>query len=118
MLSACCVCESPPSTFEYLNQSLWNLMDGTWAHLNSVLRKSLPSVCFYICILHSLLGNGSVRIPLSLLGNGSVKRYRGNEYTSNNRIIVGRVVFYAARMVSRKAGDYFFRELVLSTKPC
>jgi hypothetical protein len=30
----------------------------TWVHLNGVLRKSLPSVC--ICILLSLLGNGSV----------------------------------------------------------
>jgi hypothetical protein len=58
-----------------------------------------------MCIPHSLLGNGSVIIPLSLLGYGTVKRYRGNEYTSNNRIIVGLVVFYAARAVSRKPGD-------------
>jgi hypothetical protein len=43
--------------------------------------------------------------PLSLLGNGSVKRYRGNEYTHNNRKIVGCVVFYAVRYVSREVGD-------------
>jgi hypothetical protein len=42
--------------------------------------------------------------PLSLLGNGPVKRYRGNEYTSNNRI-VGRFVFCAVCVVSRKVGD-------------
>jgi hypothetical protein len=27
------------------------------------------------------------------------KRYRGNEFTRNNRRIVGRVVFYAVRVV-------------------
>jgi hypothetical protein len=45
-------------------------------------------------------------IPLSLLGSDSAKRYRGNEYTLNNRRIVGRVIFYAVRIVSRKVGDY------------
>jgi hypothetical protein len=34
-------------------------------------------------------------IHLSLLGNGSGKTLRGNEYKRNNRIIVGRVDFYA-----------------------
>jgi hypothetical protein len=38
--------------------------------------------------------------PPSLLGNGSVSTFRGNEYTRNNRIIVGHV-FYAARVVSK-----------------
>jgi hypothetical protein len=33
------------------------------------------------------------------------KRYRGNEYTRSNKIIVGRVVFNVARVVSRKVGD-------------
>jgi hypothetical protein len=33
------------------------------------------------------------------------KRYRGNEYTRNNRRIVGRVVFNVVRVVSRKVGD-------------
>jgi hypothetical protein len=38
--------------------------------------------------------------PLLLLGNGSIKNlYRGNEYTRNNKIILGRVVFYAFRVV-------------------
>jgi hypothetical protein len=33
------------------------------------------------------------------------KRYRGNEYTRNNRNIVGRVVFNVAHAVSRKVGN-------------
>jgi hypothetical protein len=36
----------------------WYVYDGTWAHLNGLIKKSLPSVCVY---------------PLSLLGNGSVE---------------------------------------------
>jgi hypothetical protein len=61
----------------------------------------------------SLLGNGSVKIPLSMLGDGSVETYRDNEYTHNNRRIVGRVVFSVARVVSRKVGEYFFPELIV-----
>jgi hypothetical protein len=39
-----------------------------------------------------------------LLGNGWVKKhYSGNLYTSNNRRIVGRVVFYAAYVVSMES---------------
>jgi hypothetical protein len=51
---------------------------------------------------------------LSLLGNGLVKRYRGNDCTRNNRRIVGRVVCYAARVVSNEVGDLFFPELISS----
>jgi hypothetical protein len=36
------------------------------------------------------------------------KRYRGNEYTRKNRRIVGRVISYAARVVSKES-----RRLVL-----
>jgi hypothetical protein len=67
----------PPSTFEWPNQYLWNLVCtvyyGTWTHLNSLRHKSLPSVCVCMCIPLFLLGNSSVKDPLSLLGNGSVK---------------------------------------------
>jgi hypothetical protein len=49
-------------------------------------------------------------IPLSLLSNE--KRYRSNQYIHNNRIIVGRVLFYAVRVVSRKAEHQFFPEIV------
>jgi hypothetical protein len=34
-----------------------------------------------------------------------LKRYCGNEYTRNNRRIIGLVVFNVARVVSRKVGD-------------
>jgi hypothetical protein len=26
----------------------WHVYHGTWAHLNGVLHKSLPSVCLYV----------------------------------------------------------------------
>jgi hypothetical protein len=45
-------------------------------------------------------------VPLSLLGNGSVKRYRCNEYPRNKRI-VGGVVFYAVRVVSKESNRLF-----------
>jgi hypothetical protein len=53
------------------------------------------SVCVQNSIALSLIVNGSIKTSLLLLGNGSVKRYRGNKYTSNDRIIVGIVVFFA-----------------------
>jgi hypothetical protein len=36
-----------------------------------------------------------------------------NEYTRNNRKIVGRLVSYAVRVVSGKVGDWFFPELLV-----
>jgi uncharacterized membrane protein YvlD (DUF360 family) len=36
------------------------------------------------------------------------KYYRGNEYTRNNKIIVGRIIFYAVRIISKE-----IRRLVL-----
>jgi hypothetical protein len=47
---------------------IWCVHHGTWAHLNGLLYKSLPSVCVYV-------------YSLPLLGNGSVTRSCGNEYT-------------------------------------
>jgi hypothetical protein len=41
------------------------------------------------------------------------KNYSGKEYTPNNRRIVGRVVFYAVGVVSRKIGDYFFAQFLV-----
>jgi hypothetical protein len=40
------------------------------------------------------------------------KSYCGNEYTRNNRI-VGRAIFYAIRVVSKKEDDWFFPELIV-----
>jgi hypothetical protein len=42
-------------------------------------------------------------IPLALLGSDSVKRYRGNEYTHNNRRTIGCVVFFAVRDMSKQS---------------
>jgi hypothetical protein len=39
------------------------------------------------------------------------KHYHGNKYTRNSRRIVGRVVFYAVRIVSKEKICYFFPEL-------
>jgi hypothetical protein len=61
----------------------------------------------------SLLENGYVKISLSLLGNGSVETLPRDEYTSNNRRIVGRVVFNVAGIVSRKVNDWFFSGLLV-----
>jgi hypothetical protein len=90
-----CVCVFPLLTFEWLNQSklyeTWYAYHGTWAHLNGVFHKSLPSV--YV----------SVWVPLLLLGNGSVKRYHSNEYTRNKSRIATGVTFYAVRVVSKES---------------
>jgi hypothetical protein len=63
-LHAVCLWIPPPLTFEWQNQSLWNMVHiyGTWAYLNGVLHKSLPSVCVSVCVsLLPLLGKGSVK---------------------------------------------------------
>jgi hypothetical protein len=44
-------------------------------------------------------------ISLSLEDNGSEKRYHSNQYTRNNKWIVGRVDLYAICVVSRKVGN-------------
>jgi hypothetical protein len=50
MRSRCClcvsVCVSPPLTLEWITNiyETWCVYDGTWAHLSSVIHKSLPSV--------------------------------------------------------------------------
>jgi hypothetical protein len=77
-LCVCVLCVSaypPLLTFEALTNlsENWYVYHGTWAHLNGLIKKSLPSVCVYMCITLSLLGNGSVKVPLPLLGNGSVE---------------------------------------------
>jgi hypothetical protein len=39
---------------------IWYIYHGTWAHLNGILHKSLPSVSIYMYMRLSLRGNGSV----------------------------------------------------------
>jgi hypothetical protein len=43
--------------------------------------------------------------------------YCGNEYTCNNRRIVGGVVFYLVVSYQRKVGDWFFPELLVNLHP-
>jgi hypothetical protein len=135
MRSPCCLWIPPPLTFEYLNQSLWNLVSlyhGTSLHLSCVLHKSLPSVYVSVCVyVPSLLGNGSVNTfprqqihatikelldvcvcgplftPLSLLGNNSVKTF------PQQGINVGGIVFYVVRVISKES-----RRLILPRTSC
>jgi hypothetical protein len=55
------------------------------------INPSHQYVCVYI-YMYSLY---------SCQATAPLKRYRGNEYTSKNRRTVGRVIFYAVRVVSR-----------------
>jgi hypothetical protein len=71
----------PAINFWTPEQSLWNWVcttyHDTWAHLNVVLRKSLPSVCVSMCIPPIVARqrlSKSVSL-LSLLGNGSVNTF-------------------------------------------
>jgi hypothetical protein len=43
---------------------IWYVYHGTWAYLNDVLHKSLPSVCVSVCVS-----------PLSFLGNCLVNTF-------------------------------------------
>jgi hypothetical protein len=59
MISPCCVWVSlclyvypqhqPSKTWASLYET-WYVYQGTWAHLNGVRHKSLPSVCVCICV--------------------------------------------------------------------
>jgi hypothetical protein len=64
MRSPSCLCVCIPCINFWMSEpivmKLVILYHGTWAHLNNVLHKWIPSVCVYICIL-LLLGNGSVK---------------------------------------------------------
>jgi hypothetical protein len=64
-----------------------------------LINSSHQSVCLYV-------------YP-AIVARPRLERYRGNEYTRNNGIIVGRVVLYAVRVVSN-AG----MRLVVSRTSC
>jgi hypothetical protein len=103
MRSPSCVSMSPsPPTFNCLNQSLWNLL---CAHLNGVLYKSLPPVCVSVCVsLLLLLGKGSVKC----IHNFSARQRLGKHVPAatnarDNKRIVGRVIFYVVRVVSKES---------------
>jgi hypothetical protein len=70
----------------------WYAYHGTWAHLNGVLHKSLPSVCVSVCVF-----------PLIVARQRLCKHVPATTNTRNNRRIIGRVVFYAIRVVSKES---------------
>jgi hypothetical protein len=76
-LSCPCVCVSPLVIVVFLKQiyETWHIYHGTWAHLNGLLLKFLPSLSVSVCVLFlSLEGNGSLSTSqISVLGNGSGK---------------------------------------------
>jgi hypothetical protein len=73
-LHAVCLCSPPPSTFEWLNQSSWNLACTVMAPVPILTSYFInPSRQFVSVSLQSLLSNGWVEIPLTLVGNGSVR---------------------------------------------
>jgi hypothetical protein len=70
--------------------------------------SSHQSVCLYVYQL-SLLGNGSVNVA----GNGSIKTLSRHRIQIQQIRIVGRIVSYAVRVVSRKVGYQIFPELLV-----
>jgi hypothetical protein len=95
------------SIFECLNESYetWYAYHGNWAHLNGVLHKSFPSVCVSVCVsLLSLQGNCSVKCILPFGARKRLgKHVSAAANTSNNRRIVGRVIFYVIRVLPKKS---------------
>jgi hypothetical protein len=93
------VCVSPLSAFECLKQSLWNLLCISW-HLNTSQRLSSYQ---FECPL-SLLSNGSVNYIPSFMARQRIGNHvPAATYTSNNRRIVGHVVFYSVRVISENS---------------
>jgi hypothetical protein len=94
-----CVCESHDNNF-WMPDSIFMKLDMYIMALEPIstayfINPSRQALC--LCIL-------------LFLSNGSAKRYRRNEYTRNNTRIVGGIVFYAVRIVSKES-----RRLVLQT---
>jgi hypothetical protein len=102
--SCLCVCVSSYQLLNALTSlyETWYVYHGTLAHLTYVLHKSLPSVFVSVCVsLLSLHGNGFVKCIYFF---GSRQRFGKHVLAasniSNNRRIVGRVIFCAIRVLS------------------
>jgi hypothetical protein len=89
---AVCVYVYPPP-HQLLNgwtnlYEIWYVCNGTWAHLSGYfINPSHQSVCLYVYPLN---------VARQLLGKDIAA---ANEYTRNNRVIVGRVVSYGACVI-------------------
>jgi hypothetical protein len=77
----------------------------TEPNLIGVLHKSLQSVFVSVCVsLLRLQGNGSVKfIPLFGARQRLSKHVPSAMNTCNNRRIVGRVIFYTVRALSKES---------------
>jgi hypothetical protein len=75
------------------------------SHLKGVLHKSLPSVCASVCVSILLLqSNGSVKcIPPFGARQRLGKHVSAATNTPNNRRIVGLIIFYAVRVLSKES---------------
>jgi hypothetical protein len=106
--SSLCICKPPPhqllnawtNLFEtrYVRVGIYH---GTWAHLNGILHKSLPSVCVSVYVSLLLLqGNGSVKC-IRLIGamQRLGKHIPEATNTYNNRRIIGLVIFYVVSLL-------------------
>jgi hypothetical protein len=91
-----CVCLYPPLlTSECMNHSLWNLVyHSTWAHLNSILHKSLHQ-------------------SVSLLSKGLVNPFPQQQIHATTEVLLD--VSFSIWSVSyqRKSGNQFFPELLV-----
>jgi hypothetical protein len=81
----------PPLTNQLLNawtklSETWHEYYGTWAHLNGVLHKPHPSVCVSPNVAKQRLGR---HVPAAT--------------NTHNRRLVGGVVFYAVRVLSKES---------------
>jgi hypothetical protein len=86
-----CLCTCTPS-HQLWNSWTWYVYHGTWAHLNSVLHKSLPSVSVAVCISPSI-------IATQRLG----KHVPAATNTCNNKRIIGRFILFAVCVVSKES---------------
>lgn len=103
MWSPCClcVCVSPPISFEFFNQSLWNLTCISW-HPAYLINLSHQSVCMWI---HSIVAR-------QLLGRG-VTAARNTHATIEKSLDMRFMSFH------RKVGNWFLTEaLVIFTLAC
>jgi hypothetical protein len=86
-----CVCESPHTNFWMSDQIFMKLVyHVTWARLNGVLHKSLPSVCVSVCVsLLLLLGESWVKcMPPFIARQRHGKHVTAAKNTCNNTHIM------------------------------
>jgi hypothetical protein len=69
--------------------------------------RSCCCVCVFVRVSPIVARQRLGKKPLFLLGHGSVETLPLNEYTRNDRRIVGSVVLYAVRVLSKESRRLF-----------